>query len=153
MNQPGAVALAAELASAYPGRGIGELTLTQYAAALQEAEPEAAVLAVGDLVRAFPERAPTLGQVREALRIRDAFAQRELPDVTYRAAEAIPMPAEIAAKYHRIVTHADRILAMSEAEETERARESEYKRLLAQTMGRLPGVCSGAGQEIGRAHV
>ena len=73
-----AMALAAELASAYPGRGIGELNLAQYAKAIEGAVPERAVLAIGDLVQAFRDRPPTLGQLNEALRIRGAFDQPAL---------------------------------------------------------------------------
>ena len=79
MNPSTAMALAAELASAYPARGIGELNLAQYAKALEEVEANLANLAIGDLVRQFPDRPPTLGQIHEALRIRNAYAQPALP--------------------------------------------------------------------------
>ena len=70
MEEREAVALAAELAGAYPGRGISGVTVSEWTREFIDVDRNLAVLAVGDLVQSFPDRAPTLGQVREAIRIR-----------------------------------------------------------------------------------
>lgn len=70
MEERDAVALAAELAGAYPGRGISAVTVSEWTREFVAVDQAVAVLAVGDVVQSFPDRAPTLGQVREAIRIR-----------------------------------------------------------------------------------
>ncbi len=103
MTPDAAMALAIELASAYPGRGIPDVTIAQYAAAFTPCDRERAVLAVGDVVQRFPDRAPTLGQVREALRIREAEVQPALPpreDIGYTSGPPISEDAWSHGKYH-----------------------------------------------------
>lgn len=88
MNANDAMALAAELASAYPGRSVGELSLVQYAKALGAHDQTTAIAAIGDLVTRYTDHPPTYGAVVEALRMREPV-QRTLiaspppPDGTY----------------------------------------------------------------------
>jgi len=77
MEDREAVALAAELAGAYPGRGVSAVTVSEWTREIVSEDREVAVLAIGDLVQTFTDRAPSLGQLREALRIRRP--QLELP--------------------------------------------------------------------------
>ena len=119
MNNALARKCALELAGAYPGRGIDDTTIAQYVAALEPEDPEVGVYAIGDLVLAFPERPPTLGQLREALRLR-----RRQPELT--AFEEIGYSHRTTADdvdhWLHGMYHLTELLAIPKAERTEEMR-------------------------------